>query len=48
MRMARYCRTVSPEFLRVLNRKKPRTMSDFADIWYKTQKCKLLKKSTLQ
>src|SRR5574344_902178 len=37
MRMARYCRTVNPEFLRVLNRKKRRTMSDFADIWYQTQ-----------
>ncbi len=37
MRMARYCRTVNPEFLRVLNRKKPKTMSKFADIWYQTQ-----------
>ena len=37
MRMIRYCRTVDPQFLKVLNRKKPRTMSDFADIWYKTQ-----------
>jgi hypothetical protein len=37
MRMIRYCRTVNPQFLKVLNRKKPRTMSDFADIWYKTQ-----------
>ena len=36
-RINRYCRTVNPEFLRVLNKKKPRTMSDFADIWYKTQ-----------
>ena len=37
MRMARYCRTVNPEFLRVLNRKKPKTMAKFADIWYQTQ-----------
>lgn len=36
-RINRYCRTVNPEFLRVLNKKKPRTMSEFADIWYKTQ-----------
>jgi hypothetical protein len=33
-RQSRYCRTVSPEFLDRLNRKKPRTMSQLADIWY--------------
>ena len=34
-RMARYCRTVSPEFIRELNRKKPKTMAKLADIWYR-------------
>ena len=34
-RMARYCRTVDPDFLRILNRRKPRTMADLADIWYR-------------
>jgi hypothetical protein len=33
-RQSRYCRTVSPEFLDRLNRKKPRTMDQLADIWY--------------
>ena len=33
-RMDRYCRTVNPNFLKKLNRKKPKTMSEFADIWY--------------
>ena len=33
-RLSRYCRTVDPDFLRVLNRRKPKTMADFADIWY--------------
>lgn len=36
-RMNRYCRTVDPRFLEQLNRRKPKTMSDFADIWYKSQ-----------
>ena len=34
-RMRRYCRTVNPEFLAELNRRKPTTMADFADIWYR-------------
>ena len=34
-RMARYCRTVDPDFLRILNRRKPQTMADLADIWYR-------------
>ena len=38
-RMRRYCRTVDPEFLKELNRKKPNLMSEFADIWYRTQNC---------
>ena len=33
-RMNRYCRTVDPDFLTQVNKKKPKTMADFADIWY--------------
>lgn len=33
-RMRRYCRTVDPQFLENLNRKKPATMAALADIWY--------------
>ena len=33
-RMRRYCRTVDPRFLEQVNRRKPRTMSQLADIWY--------------
>ena len=36
-RMNRYCRTVDPDFLRQLNRRKPQTMAALADIWYTTQ-----------
>lgn len=36
-RVARYCRTVDPDFLRELNQKKPTTMARFADIWYTSQ-----------
>ena len=36
-RMDRYCRTVDPNFLQALNRKKPKTMSQLADIWYTSQ-----------
>ena len=36
-RMNRYCRTVNPDFLREVNRKKPGTMSALADIWYTSQ-----------
>lgn len=35
-RMARYCRTVNPNFLKQVNKKKPQTMSGFADVWYKS------------
>lgn len=38
-RMNRYCRMVDPRFLEQLNRKKPKTMSKLADIWYSTQGC---------
>ena len=36
-RMDRYCRTVDPNFLQAVNRKKPKTMSQLADIWYTSQ-----------
>ena len=36
-RMSRYCRTVDPNFLQQLNRKKPDTMAKLADIWYSSQ-----------
>lgn len=38
-RIERYCRTVDPRFLEQLNRKKPKTMSGLADIWYGSQNC---------
>lgn len=34
-RMDRYCRTVDPDFLRMLNQRKPRTMAALADVWYR-------------
>lgn len=33
-RVRRYCRTVDPNFLTQVNRKKPTTMADLADVWY--------------
>lgn len=33
-RMNRFCRTVNPNFLVELNKKKPKTMTDLAEIWY--------------
>lgn len=33
-RMGRFCRMVEPRFLIELNKKKPKTMAQFADIWY--------------
>ena len=33
--MNRYCRTVDPDFLRQLNRRKPQTMAALADVWYR-------------
>lgn len=36
-RVNRYCRTVDPRFLQQVNKKKPETMSEFADVWYKSQ-----------
>ena len=34
-RMSHYCRTVDPDFLRMLNRRKPQTMAALADVWYR-------------
>ncbi|MDD6081636.1 MAG: amidoligase family protein [Oscillospiraceae bacterium] len=36
-RMNRYCRTVNPNFLTKLNKKKPETMAKLADLWYTSQ-----------
>lgn len=33
-RVGRYCRPVDGDFLKALNKKKPKTMSALADIWY--------------
>ena len=34
MRLAKYCRTVDPDFLRRLSRKKPKTMEELKACWY--------------
>lgn len=36
-RLDTYCKMVDPRFLKELNRKKPTTMSEFADVWYRSQ-----------
>ena len=36
-RVSRYCRSVNRVFLSRVNQKKPKTMSELADIWYNTQ-----------
>ena len=33
-RVTRYCRTVDPNFLTQVNKKKPTSMADLADVWY--------------
>lgn len=33
-RMNRYCRTVDPRFLEKVNKKKPKSLADLAEIWY--------------
>ena len=38
-RQRSYCRTVDPRFLEQINRKKPSTMSQLADVWYESQHC---------
>ena len=35
-RVGRYCRPVDPDFLKAVNKKKPTSMSDLADIWYES------------
>ncbi len=34
-RLSDYCQTVDPDFLRRLNERKPKTMNELEDIWYK-------------
>ncbi|MDE6727773.1 MAG: amidoligase family protein [Oscillospiraceae bacterium] len=36
-RILQYCKTVDDRFLNEINRKKPQTMADLADIWYGSQ-----------
>ena len=36
-RVGRYCRPVDENFLKEVNKKKPKTMAKLADIWYTTQ-----------
>ncbi len=38
-RITRYCRTVDPNFLEAVNKKKPQTMDDLADTWYEAHGC---------
>lgn len=38
-RINRYCDTVDLRFLYAINAKKPRTMADLADVWYRSQGC---------
>ena len=35
-RMDTYCRTVDPRLVDTINRRKPQTMPDLADVWYKS------------
>ena len=36
-RLDRWCRTVDAGFLRLVNRRKPKTMAELADVWYGSQ-----------
>lgn len=36
-RVHHYCRPVDPNFLQAINEKKPKTMTDLADVWYVSQ-----------
>ena len=36
-RISHYCKTVDPQFLKQVNRRKPTTMAALADIWYSSQ-----------
>ena len=33
-RVGSFCKTVNPEFIKAVNEKKPKTMDEFADVWY--------------
>ena len=35
-RINRYCKAIEPEFIKQVNKKKPKTMSQLADIWYRS------------
>ena len=37
VRVETYCKKVNPKFLKELNAKKPQTMAELADVWYKSQ-----------
>ena len=39
IRMGQYCRPVDAKFLAEVNKKKPQTMTDLADVWYQSQGC---------
>ena len=36
-RQSRYCKPVDPRFRKELNKKKPKTMDELADVWYESQ-----------
>ena len=36
-RVERYCQTIDPRFVSELNRRKPKTMAELADVWYGSQ-----------
>ena len=38
-RVSTYCRTVDQRFLKAVNREKPATMAELADVWYHSQNC---------
>lgn len=38
-RISEYCRTVNPDFLETLNKRKPTSMSALSNIWYESQGC---------
>ena len=38
-RLNQYCRPVDPRFLDAINKQKPKTMADLADVWYGSQGC---------
>ena len=42
-RTEHYCQKVDTKFLKKLNRTKPATIAELADIWYKTQGCDLVR-----